>query len=116
MDKKIQFLEFFNELLHEHELTRKQFSTQSGIPYPTVIGWTNLGRLPDFIALKKIADFFECSVDYLMGREVETGTMIIPQTLFPAEEKMLEEYRALTLEEKTNIAKLITCLYKKGNL
>lgn len=52
------FLDIFNDLLVENNLNRKQFAEQSGIPYTTVIGWTNLNRLPDYSAIIKIADFF----------------------------------------------------------
>ena len=53
-----KFLEIFNDLLSENGLNRKQFAELSGIPYTTVIGWTNLNRLPDYTALIKIADYF----------------------------------------------------------
>lgn len=62
------FIDIFNELLEENELNRKQFSEKSGIPYTTVIAWTNLNRLPDYTALIKLADFFHCSIDFLAGR------------------------------------------------
>ncbi len=52
------FVEVFNDLLAENDMSKKKFSEQSGIPYPTIIGWTNLHRLPDYTALLKIADFF----------------------------------------------------------
>lgn len=68
MDIHEKFLEVLNDLLNEEGISRWQFAERSGIPYTTVVGWTNLGRLPDFAALIKIADFFDCSVDYLMGR------------------------------------------------
>lgn len=68
MDIHEKFLEVLNDLLNEEGISRWQFAERSGIPYTTVVGWTNLGRLPDFAALVKIADFFDCSVDYLTGR------------------------------------------------
>lgn len=67
------FIEIFNDLLSEKDLNRKQFAEKCGIPYTTVIGWTNLKRLPDFNALIKIAEFFDCSIDYLTGRTDELG-------------------------------------------
>lgn len=68
MDIHERFLEVFSELLDEVGINRGQFAERSGIPYYTIIGWTNKGRLPDFNALIKIADFFDCSIDYLTGR------------------------------------------------
>ena len=69
MEKNEKFLKVFYELLDENGLNRRQFADKSEIPYPTVIGWTNQGRLPDYTALNKLADFFGCSADYLLGRE-----------------------------------------------
>ncbi|MDE7463908.1 MAG: helix-turn-helix domain-containing protein [Clostridiales bacterium] len=65
------FIEIFNELLIDHGLNRKQFAERCGIPYTTVIGWTTLNRLPDYASLIKIADFFDCSLDYVTGRKRE---------------------------------------------
>lgn len=112
MEQEVKFLEIFNELLSEHDLTRKTFSQESGIPYTTVIGWTNLGRLPDFVALKKIADFFECSVDYLMGREDDYGNPVTNTNLSQREEKLLAHFRALSTEKKELLAKLAETLAK----
>ena len=110
MERK-NFLEIFNELLAEKGLTRKAFATQSGIPYPTVIGWTNLQRLPDFTALIKIADFFECSIDYLTGRQSEFGEPI-GQRLSPSEEGLLYAFRALSSDDRMTIIKLLNSLAK----
>ena len=112
MERRNHFIDIFNELLEEKGLTRKAFSLQSGIPYPTVIGWTNLQRLPDFTALVKIADFFECSVDYLTGRQNELGAPI-GQTLSPTEEGLLSGFRALNAEERMLILKLMKSLSKQ---
>ena len=106
-----KFIDIFNELLEERGLTRKAFSNQSGIPYPTVIGWTNLQRLPDFTALVKIADFFGCSVDYLTGRQGDFGETF-GQTLSPMEEGLLLGFRALSAEDRALVVKLMKSLSK----
>ena len=90
----------------ENGLNKKKFAEQSGIPYPTVIGWTNLNRLPDYAALNKIADFFHCSVDYLMGRE---GVDFTPQNVRFSlmEKRLLTQYRRLSEENKEIIFRLV---------
>ena len=101
------FLEIFNELLAEHDLNRKKFSEQSGIPYPTVTGWTNLNRLPDYTALLKIADFFHCSVDYLMGRQDDFGNAVyLSLELLSSERALVLTYRKLKPENQELIFKL----------
>ena len=112
MEQERNFLDVFNELLSEQGLTRKAFAQKSGIPYTTVIGWTNLGRLPDFVALKKIADFFGCSTDYLAGRQDDYGYPVTNAALTQKEEKLLYFFRNLKDEDKELLIKLATSLNK----
>lgn len=95
------FEEIFNDLLSEYGLNRKQFAEKSGIPYSTVMGWTRLKRLPDYVALIKIADFFDCSVDYLTGRQDEFGSRSsdMQSESFPDKgrvQKLLKNFRKLS--------------------
>lgn len=108
------FVDVFNELLAENNLNKKQFSERSNIPYPTIIGWTNLNRLPDFTALNRVADFFQCSVDYLMGRE---GSQINlnPPVYSPKERELIFQYRKLTFEDKDLIFRLTEALCNAKN-
>ncbi len=99
------FVELLNDLLEEHNLNRKQFAEQSGIPYTTVIGWTNLNRLPDYTALIKVADFFECSIDYLTGRQENFGNSYSSVEASPEEQNLLRYYRKLEPENKELISK-----------
>ena len=94
-----KFLEIFNDLLSENGLNRKQFAELSGIPYTTVIGWTNLNRLPDYTALIKIADYFKCSVDYLAGRQEQYADSNL-MSLKKSESRLISHYRALGEENK----------------
>ena len=91
------FKERFHELLEEKNLNQKEFSRQSGIPYTTITGWTNLNRLPDFSALKKIADYFDISADYLLGREDDYGNITTGtgEKLTLREEELLSYFRQM---------------------
>lgn len=108
------FLEIFNELLDENDLNRKQFSEKSGIPYTTVIGWTKLNRLPDYTALLKIAEFFNCSIDYLTGRQDAFESAVTPTEMSVKEQSLLKNFRALDAESKELILNL-TKKIKKTN-
>lgn len=61
------FLDVFDKLLKENNLNKRQFALKSGIPYTTVDGFYKKGyeniRLT---TLRKIADFFNVSLDYLV--------------------------------------------------
>lgn len=104
------FIDVFNELLDEYGLNRKQFAKNSGIPYTTVVGWTTLNRLPDFTALIKIADYFDCSIDYLTERNEKYESDGVQVHISSAELELFRRYRRLGGENRKIIAKLITAL------
>ncbi|MDE6585715.1 MAG: helix-turn-helix domain-containing protein [Clostridia bacterium] len=108
--ENLTFLENFNEMLEENKLNRKQFAERSGIPYTTVMGWTNLGRLPDYTALIKIADFFQCSVDFLVGRQDEINYDNALLVYNPTEQALLKNFRSLHNEKKELVIKLVKSL------
>lgn len=49
-------------------LTQEEISKKLGIARTTYQGYENGPREPDYDTLVKIADFHECSIDYLTGR------------------------------------------------
>ena len=49
--------------------TQKEFASLLGVAQTTVANYENGLRIPDAQKLQKIADIFEVSLDYLLGRE-----------------------------------------------
>ena len=70
----------FEELMNEKHLNMRKVSQATGIPYSTFTDW-KVGRYtPKIDKLKKIADFFGVSVDYLMtGNEIGINTQSITE-------------------------------------
>ncbi len=56
------------ELRAEKGLSMRQVSIELGIPYTTYISYEKGDREPNSKMLIRLADFFNCSVDYLLGR------------------------------------------------
>ncbi|MCI8689202.1 MAG: helix-turn-helix transcriptional regulator [Oscillibacter sp.] len=54
-------------LRKERKLNQKEFGTIIGVAQNTICNWENENREPDHESLKKMADFFDCSIDYLLG-------------------------------------------------
>ena len=106
------FIDIFNNLLKENDLTRSKFAAMSGIPYSTIVGWTSLGRLPDFVALIKIADFFHCSIDFLTERKDEWGNNF-DENIPESEVRLLKSYRKLDMESRSLVCDLCEKLSKK---
>lgn len=73
------FAEILNDLLIEHNLGAKELSINLGMANATITRYKNKDRVPTIECLVKIADYFKCTTDYLLGLEDET----FPQTFLP---------------------------------
>ena len=57
----------FDRLLKRDNVTAYRVSKETGIAQATLIDWKNGRSTPKFDKLKKIADYFGVTVEYLMG-------------------------------------------------
>ncbi len=65
--KEIQ--QFLRSKFVELKLTRKEFSKQSGIPYNNITSILNeVNSSPQMYNILKIANYFNCSIDEVVGR------------------------------------------------
>ena len=80
------------ELRHERQLTQKQLAEKLGISYQVVGYYENEINQPAPDMLIQIADFFQCSIDYLLGRSDDLGNVTVYNTT--------EGYNALTATEQ----------------
>lgn len=60
----------FRFLLKHYGYTCLQFSIKAEIHQSSVYDWKNGKRTPSLDNIIKIAEFFKCSVDFVLGREV----------------------------------------------
>lgn len=60
------------------KLTQKQLAEKINVTNVSISGYESGNRFPDTDTLKKIADYFEVSTDYLLGRSdsPQTGTAL----------------------------------------
>ncbi len=87
METKIKIGERLTELMKEKEISNKEIAKVLGVSLGTVGYWKkgkNNMRLPQFIA---IADYFNCSLDFLAGRS-ETVIDFIPKKCPPLYEHL----------------------------
>lgn len=91
-------------------LTQKQFAEKFGIAGGTIAMWETGKREPDFKTTERLADFFNVSVDYLLGRDErkrvpvsEDGQEISYDDFTYA---MYQEGRTLTRENKEKLLEL----------
>lgn len=55
-------------LRKKRKLTMKEFGAKFGIAESTISGYENSFRFPDIKTIESFADFFEVTVDFLIGR------------------------------------------------
>lgn len=80
------------ELRKEKNITQNQLATAIGVSRSSVAMWETNNTQPDFDLIKKLADYFGVSIDYILGYEIK-----------PTEQK---ENLELTSQEKVVIEKL----------
>ncbi|MEG1256855.1 helix-turn-helix transcriptional regulator [Clostridium sp.] len=61
------FGERLKELRESKGLTQEQISEVINVTRPTIAGYETKGKQPDYDKLKTLADYFNVSVDYLLG-------------------------------------------------
>ena len=96
------------DLRKNRNLTQFQLSQALKIGQATIAGYENGSREPHINSLIAYANFFECSIDYLLGREDDFGNITI-QTEKPAplpqdELHLLEVYRKLDTVNKMHVS------------
>ena len=62
------FAEKLKALRSEKKVTQQQLSELLGVGRPTIAGYETKGKQPDFDKLIEIAEYFNVSIDYLLGR------------------------------------------------
>lgn len=97
------FLDIFSQLKRERDINDRQFAIASNIPYSTVRGWTYQKKLPDLEGLVKIADYFEVSTDYLLGRSNDVGIIETNANLTQDQRELLSLYNKMSFQDKNQL-------------
>ncbi|MCS6110987.1 helix-turn-helix transcriptional regulator [Clostridium botulinum] len=63
-----KFPERLKELRESKDLLSKDFAKIMNVEPATITNWEKGNRFPKDDVLIKIADYFDCSIDYLLGR------------------------------------------------
>lgn len=104
----------------ESGLTQKELSARIDIAQATIACYENGQRLPCISSLAAYADFFNCSVDYIIGRDDEYGNRVrgaaesVPvDRLSDDERDFVIKYRKLTKEQRAILLGYIDGLNQK---
>lgn len=88
------------KLRMEKQLSQKELGNIFSLSKQTISGYENGTRNPDHGTLQKLAEFFNCSVDYLLGRTDirETPEQRIKNAI-QEDEELLEFWQELSKRE-----------------
>lgn len=89
------FTTILQELMTERSMTIQQLVNATGITDGAINGWFRKGTLPTTEKLCKLADYFEVSTDYLIGRSNDIGIIEVKQELPTATKHLVAVFDAL---------------------
>ena len=95
------FCERLRDLRTEKQLTQKQLAQSLGFSANIICEWEKARCEPNSETLKNLADFFDVSIDYLLGRSDELGNVVIKydnpaDELTTDERALIADYRSLS--------------------
>lgn len=110
----MNFKEILIELINEKTNgSQKELAEQTGIPASTINCWLKKDTKPTYVQILKLADFFEVSVDYLLGRESDSGIVNINANLSDSEKNLVYMFRKLDAKDKCKVQGFVQALYEK---
>ncbi len=109
------------ELRKEKQLLQREVAAAIGVSAQSYGYYENGINKPDPDTLIMLADLFECSVDYLIGRSDDFGAVTVVassptgEQLTPQEKKLLDEYRQLTYSNKLYVETYVSVRLEEQN-
>lgn len=92
----MEFAENLKYLRTTRQLTQKELAKTLGLSANCVCEWEKNRSEPSLSTIKKLADLFEVSTDYLLGLEDDFGTRItVPVSASTQADELTEKQKAL---------------------
>lgn len=89
----MEFCETLRELIENKEITQKQLAIELNVATSTIGSYVQGVREPDFHTLKRIAQYFHVTIDYLLNNHIDI-------TQNQAEDRLLSIFRSLTPDQQ----------------
>lgn len=101
------------ELRNKKKLSQSVIARQFGITQQAYANYERGARQPDFDTLNKLADYFNVSVDYLLGREEKTAPL--EPSLTEKQQLILDLAEQLSDEDAKKLIDYAKLLKKANN-
>ena len=96
------------EIRKNNGLTQKEVGDRIGVMNYTIGNWEQGRSDPSLEDLIALADVFECSVDYLIGREDDYGNIVVHGGLNKEQESVLTLFSALSPDRQKIATSILT--------
>ncbi len=108
--------EKLDHLMREKGINRRQLSQQSEIPYMTIVNFYKKGTdNVKLSTLKKLANYFHVSLDYIADDSVETVSSSFTRIELAEEEKsLMNSFHALNAEGRCELLNYSKYLLSSG--
>lgn len=108
------------ELREEQNLSQDDVAKAINTSQRNIGRWENGSNEPTANFVIRLANFFECSIDYLLGRSDDFGNVVIQNKKSPEltseEKELLKNYRSLPYQEKAQASEYVNFLaQRRGN-
>ena len=101
------------ELRRERNMSQKEFSKVFNVAQNTISQWEQGKRNMDTEILIKLADFFQVTTDYLLGRSETVSHPARSFDLSASEKLLVKKYRTLPPLSKETLDTVLESLYLK---
>lgn len=91
------------QLRQKQGISQRTLGDALGVTQQTINLYENHKVEPDIYMLKKMADYFGTTIDYLIGHTIAESTTATTYPLNPLEINLIEKYRMLSPKEQESI-------------
>lgn len=108
----MDFSHRIKELRAEKQITQRELASHLHLSSNLICEWEKGRCSPNIDTLKKLSDFFECTVDYLIGNTDDLGNVTVYQqtdalsSLSANEQKIIDALRRKTSKNASELLKL----------
>ena len=96
----------------EREMSQRALAEKIGCSQKSIDGWEKNMIEPAAGFVCALADVFECTTDYLLGREDDFGNVNPAVNLTTQERALVQRYRALPAEKQSQLLDFAVFLNK----
>lgn len=113
---RVKTMNRIKNLRLENDLSQRRLAEKVGCSQKSIDCWEKDVAEPTAGFICALADTFECSTDYVLGREDEFGNVSVTKNLPQEQEKLLSLYAKLSPENKKQLKKFAEFLEEQQNM